>query len=174
MLSHKGKTSFLTLSFDESDFRHLAGFHKLTDLKNIVRHRANLLEGIREGELSFETIAGSAHYQKIETRIQTLGILETALDAPFRIYQYDPDKVVDSRIYASHLLIAETGEGAPIHLFLNEYAKEEAQSVSLFRRSGDYYTAKQRSYTILRKEKWDRKTGEIRILYDRLAPKPTI
>ena len=49
----KGRTIYFTISFDPSDFHHLAGLHKLTDnVRFLTGKRANIMQEILSGNLT--------------------------------------------------------------------------------------------------------------------------
>ena len=66
----KGRTIDFTISFDPSDFHHLAGLHKLTDnVRFLTGKRANIMQEILSGNLTL------SHAQ----RMRTLGAFFRAL-----------------------------------------------------------------------------------------------
>ena len=58
-LGRKGKLKEIVLGFDETDFHHLAGLHKLKDI-NIARdNRQTVFRDILSGRITYQTIEKS-------------------------------------------------------------------------------------------------------------------
>lgn len=76
----KGRTLEFTISFDRADFHHLAGLHKLTDnIRFLTGRRANIMQEILSGKLTFAQTQQSVFFQQMEPRLKPLVHLEEFL-----------------------------------------------------------------------------------------------
>ena len=149
----KGRTIDFTISFDPSDFHHLAGLHKLTDnVRFLTGKRANIMQEILSGNL-------------------TLSHLEEFLDSNEIVFRYNSKVHAFSAIQADYLL-QNSFEGTPVYLFLARRMGEDTQVCrTFFPKSEKDYAEGQPRYTLLKKEKLNLQTGDTIIQYDRLAPR---
>ena len=73
----KGRTIDFTISFDPSDFHHLAGLHKLTDnVRFLTGKRANIMQEILSGNLTLSHAQRSVFFKQMEPRLKPLAHLE--------------------------------------------------------------------------------------------------
>lgn len=69
----KGRTIYFTISFDPSDFHHLAGLHKLTDnVRFLTGKRANIMQEILSGNLTLSHAQRSVFFKQMEPRLTML------------------------------------------------------------------------------------------------------
>lgn len=101
----KGKTLEFTISFDRADFHHLAGWHKLTDnIRFLTGRRANIMQEILSGKLTFAQTQQSVFFQQMEPRLKPLVHLEEFLDSNEIIFRYNAKVHTFSVIQADYLL----------------------------------------------------------------------
>ncbi len=168
----KGKTREFTISFDPSDFHHLAGLHKLKDnIRFITGKRADILKDISCGKLTLLQAQQSIYFSEMESRLKPLANLEHFLDNNELIFRYNSKAHAFSVIKADYLLENKL-EGIPIYLFLTQRTGENTQVCrTLFPKTNKDYTEGQPRYALLKKEKINRLTSEVIVQYDRLTPK---
>lgn len=81
VLGRKGKLKEFTISFEKSDFHHLAGLHKLKDNAKIQQgKRTDIFDSILTGEITLEQIQKSQFYNEMKERLEPLCLLEEFLD----------------------------------------------------------------------------------------------
>lgn len=69
------------LSFEKSDFYHLAGLHKLTDIAVLQRERnkEKIFNYITDGSITYDLIQHSRFFPDMNIRLKLLGSLENIL-----------------------------------------------------------------------------------------------
>ena len=75
----KGETMELTLCFDASNFKHLLGLHKLTDIPQMSRPSDILYQQILDGKTHLADISESTHYEEINTRLENFFYLKDTI-----------------------------------------------------------------------------------------------
>ncbi len=168
----KGKTREFTISFEQADFHHLAGLHKLTDnVRFMTGKRAAIMQEILSGKLTLSQAQKSAFFQQMEPRLRPLAHLEEFLDSNEIIFRYNAKIHMFSVIQADYLLQNEF-DGQAVYLFLAQRMGDDTQVCrTFFPKEDKDYAEGQPRYTLLKKEKINRKTGEVIVQYDRLTPK---
>ncbi len=174
VLGRKGTMVEFTLTFDQADFHHLCGLHKLKDhTRFLTGIRTDIFKEIIQGKLTLEQAKKSVYYSEMESRLKPLVHLERFLDQNELIFRYNSKVHVFSMIRADYLLEHEIG-GIPIYLFLAQREGTHTQVCRTFFPKADKdYTKGQPRYTLLKKEKIHRLTGEVMIQYDRLTSRTT-
>ncbi len=171
-IGRKGKTLAFTLSFDEADFHHLAGLHKLRDnVRFQTGKRSDILKEILAGRLTISNAQQSAYFHEMEPRLMPLADLENFLDSNEIIFRYNSKINIFSAIQADYLLQNDFN-GVPVYLFLSRRSGEETQVCrTFFPKTLKDYAQGQPRYTLLKKEKYNHITGKTIIQYDKLTPR---
>ena len=105
MVGRKGKLVEFTISFERSDFHHLAGLHKLRDnVRFLTGKREDIMAEILSGNLTLELARQSAYFDQIYPRLEPLSRLENFLDSNEIIFRYNSKAHVFSVIEADYLL----------------------------------------------------------------------
>lgn len=118
IIGRKGRKLEFTISFDRSDFHHLAGLHKLTDnVRFLTGQRAAIMQEILSGKLTLSQARQSAFFQQMESRLKPLVHLEEFLDSNEIIFRYNSKIHTFSLIQADYLLQNNFQEN-PVYLFL--------------------------------------------------------
>lgn len=174
IIGRKGKTLGFRISFDRSDFHHLAGLHKLKDnVRFQTGKRSDIFKEILEGRLTFSQAKQSAFFDEMKLRLLPLTQLEHFLDSNEIIFRYNAKANTFSAIQADYLL-QNNFEGTPVYLFLSQRSDGDTQVCrTFFPKTGKDYTQGQPRYTLLKKEKRNLITNEAIVQYDRLTPKDT-
>lgn len=88
-IGRKGKLREFTVSFDETDFHHLAGLHKLRDIARFqTGRRSEILKDILAGRLTICHTQKSVFFPEMEPRLKLLTDLEHFLDSNNIIFRY--------------------------------------------------------------------------------------
>ncbi len=110
VVSHKKNAYQLELTFDEKDFRHMAGLHYLNDI-DIPKTPKVLFDKIRNEKINDDYLKESVYYLKIEEshakvkdRISGLKFLEQFLDSKNLICKYVKYRNIYSSINADYLI----------------------------------------------------------------------
>lgn len=168
----KGNMIDFTISFDEADFHHLAGLHKLRDnVRFQTGKRSDIFREILDGKLTFAQAAQSQYFHEMEPRLKPLSGLQMFLDSNEMVFRYNFKINMFSLIRADYLLQNDY-DGTSVYLFLAQRTGEDTQVCRTFFPKADKDYAKgQPRYTLLKKEKINLQTGETEIQYDRLTSK---
>lgn len=150
----KGKILDFTISFDQADFHHLAGLHKLTDnVRFLTGKRTAIMQQILSGRLTLAQARQSAFFSQMEPRLKQLSHLEQFLDSNEIIFRYNSKAHTFSVIQADYLLQNDF-EGQPVYLFLAQRTRESTQVCrTFFPKAEKDYAQGQPRYTLLKKEK---------------------
>lgn len=170
VIGRKGKLREFTISFDEADFHHLAGLHKLRDIAQFqTGKRSALLKDILAGKLTVGHAHKSSFFSEMEPRLKPLANLEHFLDSNNIIFHYNAKVQAFSLIQADYLLQNDFA-GHPVYLFLAKRKDSETQVCrTFFPKTDKDYTESQPRYTLLKKEKMNIITEENIVQYDRLT-----
>lgn len=172
VIGRKGQTLKFMVSFEPSDFHHLAGLHKLKDHVRLqTGQRSAIFRDVLDGKYPFEQIKHSAYFSEMEQRLAPLTHLEEFLDSDEIIFRYNERANRFSAIQADYLLLNDVEE-IPVYVFLAQRTGQQTYVCrTLFPKTGKDYTVGQPKYTLLQKEKCNLITGETIVQYDRLSPK---
>lgn len=111
VIGRKGQTLKFTVSFDPSDFHHLAGLHKLKDNVRLqTGQRSTIFRDVLDGKYPFEQIKHSAYFREMEQRLTPLAHLEEFLDSNEIIFRYNEKANRFSAIQADYLLLNDVKE----------------------------------------------------------------
>ncbi|MBQ8803750.1 MAG: hypothetical protein IJZ53_08965 [Tyzzerella sp.] len=170
ILGRKGKIKEFTISFDKSDFHHLAGLHKLKDNAKVqYGKRADIFDSILTGEITLEQIQKSEFYNKMENRIEPLCCLEEMLDNNNLIFHYN-EKVNQYSVIKADYLLENRYFDESVFLFLGARGEDGKEQMcrTFFPKQEIDYTQGQAKYTLLKKEKINCETHEVEVQYNRL------
>lgn len=169
ILGRKGKTTEFIINFDKSDFPHLIGLHKLTDVLNGNMATEKLFDKCIRGDISYETISKSTFFPKLGNRFEYFNKLEEMLDSNNIIFKCNTNNMsVFSKIIADFEL-KNTYENLIFYLFIAKRYKSDKQFCKSFiQESIIDYTYGQTKMTLLYKEKINKKTGVSVVQYNKL------
>lgn len=170
LLGRKGKTTEFVLSFEQSDFHHLAGLHKLKDnVRFQTGKREHIYREILAGQLTLSQAGRSAFFHEMSPRLAPLINLESFLDSNKTIFHYNSKLPSFSSIKADYLL-ENIDHDIPVYLFLSQRSGKSTQVCRTFFPKGRIdYTLGQPRCTLLCKEKRNLSSGKTEILYNRLS-----
>lgn len=118
IIARKGVKREFTLTFQKSDFHHIAGLHKLADARQVLRNtRESIFDKILNGDITQKLIEKSDFYSQMSARLEHLFRLEEILDSEHLIFKYNENVRVYSRI-KSDFLIEGRLESSIVYLFL--------------------------------------------------------
>lgn len=168
IIGRKGKAVHLTIRFATAHFHHLAGLHKLKDLRMATENRDKVFQRILLQQIKYIDILKSVFAHESVRRIAPLQHLESLLDDNHLIFRFNERSQVFSLIQADFLL-ATPLDGQDIYVFIAKNRDDDTYFCrTLFPKDEKDYTQGQSKYTLLYKEKVDLATGEIEVQYDRL------
>lgn len=168
-IARKSLVREFILSFQKSDFHHIAGLHKLRDIFDAQRgSREELFENVLNGKISQSLIEKSEFYNESEARFIPLCHLEEILDSENLIFKYNENVRVYSQIKSDYL-IEGNFENIPVYLFLGRRNDEMKNQMcrTFFPKSKIDYSFGQPKYTLLRKEKIRTTDDEVVFSYKR-------
>ncbi len=169
LLGKKNKNVSLAISFEETNFFHLAGFQYLEDMPDILRSRRDLLfHKILSGLITQAKIESSKFYSSIKDRIEYLTYLEQIMDSNETVFRYNSKLEVFSAIQADFLM-KNTVQARNVFVFLSEDKSSGKYFCrSFFPQTDKDYSEGQAKWTLLYKKKIHKSTGEESVLYDKL------
>lgn len=169
VLGRKGNLKEFYLSFDKSDFHHLAGLHKLKDVNALqIGKRSDVFDAILSQKITIEDIKKSEFYHQMNTRLEPLSHLEMLLDDNQLIFRYN-EKVRQYSVIKADYLLENQYLNQSVYLFLGARTNENNQMCrTLFPKDIIDYTKGQPQYTLLKKEKLNMVTGSVEQQYNRM------
>ena len=173
IIGRKGQKREFKLSFQESDFHHLAGLHKLKDIAQIQQGmREKIFQKIIMGKITLKQLEKSVYFGEMKERILPLSGLEGMLDDNSMIFRYNEKILRFSLIRADYLLEGMARE-IPSFLFLGKRKdnKQEQMCRTFFRKGDRDYTEGQPMYTLLKKEKIHIPSKQIDVQYNQMDKK---
>lgn len=136
-VSHKRTAYAFELSFEEKDFRHMAGLHYLSDI-DIPKTPKTLFEKIRNEKIIDKYLGTSVNYTKVQdsyanvqSRIYGLKYLERYLDNNNLICKYVKYMNLYSNIDADYM-IKSTIEHRTAYIFLKKRKQKESYCICSF------------------------------------------
>ena len=169
VLGRKGKKTEFIINFKKSDFPHLIGLHKLTDILNGNIATKKLFDECLTGKFSYTLISKSEFFQKLGNRFEYFDKLEAMLDSNDMIFKCNTNNLSSfSRIVADFEL-KNIYEDLIFYLFLEKRNhSEEHYCKSFIQESFIDYTYGQTKMTLLYKEKINKTTNTSIVQYNRL------
>lgn len=138
----------LTIYFERSQYLHLIGLNKLSDIPIFKGNSRSVFQNILDGKITYETIRQSAFFESIRERILFFPEIESLLYNEI-ILRFDQRKAY-STICATMLLYRKQDD-TYLHLFLiRDKAKADTLvPCSFFPRKDNKYIQRQQVYKIL-------------------------
>ena len=160
-LGYKGECKKVILRFPKENFRHLEGIGQLIDLEFHKFRGADVFKKALKGEIKEEELRKSIEFNDhhIDNKINYLYLLEAFIDNNDIVFNYIKHKTKGSKIQAKIFLYKDMN-GQDIYLFLDSSNDDEYYYPRSFVIAPDLdYRVGQYKYTVLWKEKRNRKTG---------------
>lgn len=170
ILGRRGETTEIVIGFEKTDFPHLIGLHKLTDVLNGNIATEKLFDDCVKGKISCEKISQSSFFDVLGNRFEYFDKLEQMLDSNEIVFKCNTNQMARfSRIVADFEL-KNVLEELIFYLFIEKRDDSGKQYCKSFIQENDIdYTYGQTKMTLLYKEKINVKTGNAEIQYDRLS-----
>lgn len=159
VLGRKGSAFELHITFQEDNFFHLSGLHKITS-SHIRRLTATkFFNSVLSGKISDSATNNYTSAPDILERIKVLAQLEKLLDGEQTMFfKYDANKVPFSKISASYLAKGVIDDAQVVFSFFVKQPSNEVDKVncyvnSIFPLTRYDFSERQTKYTVLLKEK---------------------
>ena len=165
-LGYKRHCKRIILRFPKEHFQHLEGISQLTDIKFHQIRSTVIFKMALEGEITEEELKVSKEYEThfVDRKINHLYLLEEFIDNNEIVFNYIKNRTEGSKIQAKIFLYKDMN-GQDIYLFLDSTSNDEYYFPRSFVVSPELdYKVGQFKYTVLWKEKRNRKTGESEVL----------
>ena len=170
VLGRKGETTEIVIGFEKTDFPHLIGLHKLTDVLNGNIAREKLFNECIKGKISYDKISQSNSFEKLGNRFEYFDKLEQMLDSNEIVFKCNTKQMADFSKIIADFELKNVFEELVFYLFIEKRGSTGKQYCKSFIQENDIdYTYGQTKMTLLYKEKINIKTGETEIQYDRLS-----
>lgn len=170
VIGRKGISKEFILTFDEADFHHLVGLHKLRDITQIQQgKRSKVFKAILNDNITMGLIQKSQFFNEMSLRTEPLIHLEEMLDDNNLIFRYN-DKIHKYSVIKAEYLLEGKNLGNSVYLFLGERNTSGIQMCrTFFPKQDKDYTQGQAQYTLLKKEKISLDNNYVEVQYDRLS-----
>lgn len=104
-IGRKGQAEVFTIIFEDSDFHHLAGLHKLTDIVQVYKQNASIVfSKILEREICLSDLEASSFYTLIQDRISILLSLKNLFFNINSVFKFRKLMIPNSKIRWTYLL----------------------------------------------------------------------
>lgn len=170
VVGRKGISREFLLNFDEADFHHLVGLHKLRDITQIQQgKRSNVFKSILNDTITMDLIQKSHFYGEMSSRIEPLTLVEKMLDDNKLIFRYN-EKIHKYSVIKADYLLEWKNDANSLYLFLGKRDESEIQMCrTFFPKQDKDYAQGQAQYTLLKKEKICLSNHNVEVQYDRLT-----
>jgi len=177
VITRKSNSVQFKLLFEEWDFKHLAGIHKLTDTDLYKMPAANLFNNILRDKITESDLKASIYFNEIKERMENLKNLESYLDNNMLVFKWDRNKGGYSKVSADYVLKENIPDDKKAYVFLREKFSlgttkklkveeiKKKSAISFFLEKRDL-TENQVSYTLVKNEKIDKIKNTRTVLYD--------
>jgi len=175
ILARKGKETEILLTFDKTDFYHLVGLQKLTDLVYLKKDRSRIFDEILKGDITYEMIRKSPFFEAneskkqygIKDRIDYFMHIERILDSNNLAFKFNKNKNTWSLIDCKYIF-ENLDFDKNIYVFIDERTYNGDKFCrSFFPRVDKDYTRSQTKMTLIYKEKINLKLNESIIQLDK-------
>lgn len=173
-VGRKGRSENIVVIFDDSDFHHLVGLHKLTDINQVYKASAKtVLKRILNEEITYATIQNSSFIEAIKDRLLIVSNFNSIFRNPSTVFKFRKVVIQNSRLRWKYLLEFPLEDETPAYLFLDEYRLKPGNHVcvSNFIKGTDY-GLQQIKYTMLQIKATHLTTGNTEIWYQNSNYKP--
>ena len=172
ILGRKGKKTEFVITFEKSDFPHIIGLHKLTDVLNGNISTEKLFDQCLKGKVSYDLISQSEFFPKLGNRFEYFDKLETMLDSNDIIFKCNNKNMAAFSKIIADFELKNIYEELIFYLFIEKRNYSDKQYCKSFIQENKiYYTYGQTKMTLLYKEKINKVTGKSQIQYNRLSRK---
>ena len=163
-MGRKGKQYIFEIDFRKSDFHHLIGLKKLTDIEALDDDREKVFDNILSGEINYETLTKSSFYEDIRDRFDAFENFTKIFDDENTTYKYTQD-LRYSQIPADYLM-TNNSFGDILYVFLTKRKNAELYCCeSFFPFTRFEYERGQTKLTMLKIEKYHTDTNEVQVLF---------
>ena len=170
-LGRKGRIIEFTLNFEPSDFLHLIGLHKLTDVINRRLPTAQTFYDCLRGNITYEQLSRCVFFKDLGNRFEYFDRLEEMLDSNDTVFKCNTSTLRKFSRITADFELKNIYEALTFYLFTDKRSYSDKQFCKSFINSETVdYTYGQTKLTLLYKEKVNIKTNERYIQYDRLTP----
>lgn len=163
--------NYIYISFNKSDFKHLAGFQYLKDLQLPNKSSEKIFEDVVSAKITEGIISKSVNYDIfVKPRLLAISILKDSLENDFKICAFDKRKCrFYNNINADYLIAGASKVGQVFFFTVNTKEKESLYvgcSIFIKDKRRDYILG-QKIFPIYRKTKINILTGEKVVLYNK-------
>ena len=165
--SKKGKLKEIPIVFDRDDFFHLAGFQYANDISLYKTSKEKIIECIHNGKITLSQLEKSQNYnEKIETRLNSLCILNEVLNHSFKLYRFDTKGYNFHTDIEAEYFIYDEVTGCSVFFFVRaDKITSLFHGISTFEKGRNDYCMNKRPLTVVKKEKLNLLTNEREEMY---------
>lgn len=169
ILGRKNVQTEINISFEKSDFSHLIGLHKLTDVLTGDIATEKIFDRCISGKISYDTISKSTFFVKLGNRFEYFNKLEDILDSNDIIFKCNTNSMSAYSKIKADFGLKNILEELTFYLFIQKRNYSEKQFCKSFIQEDNIdYTYGQTKMTLLYKEKIYKKTGDSVIQFNKI------
>lgn len=169
ILGRKGQLTELSINFEASDFFHLIGLHKLTDIINGRLPSGKVFYDCLRKNITYEQITQSSFFETLGNRFEYFNRLEEMLDSNDIIFKCNTSTLKRFSKITADFELKNIYEALTFYLFIEKRSYSDYQYCKSFINNDIVdYTYGQTRMTLLYKEKLNIKTGESQVQFNRL------
>lgn len=168
-LGRKNKLYEFSINFEKSDFYHLIGFQKMTDLSFLKKSTGFIFSECLKGKITYSMIQRSVFFDKLGYRFDSFDKLENILDSNNLIFKCNNNLMREySKIEADYMMKYSKND-LIFYLFTEKRRNSEFQVCkSFFENDSVDYTRGQAKLTLLYKSKVNLRNNEAEIQLNKL------
>lgn len=163
-MGRKGKLYIFEIDFRPSDFHHLIGLKKLTDIEAVDDDREKVFDNIINGAITYNTIIQSSFYEDIRERFDSFENFAKIFNDKNTTYKYTQD-LRYSQIPADYLFTNDT-YGSLLYVFVKQRENEDLFCCdSFFPFRSFEYERGQTKLTMLKVERYNTDTNGTEVIF---------
>lgn len=151
-LGKKGKKENLTIIFDKSDFHHLAGLHKLTDIEYVYKKKASdVFDKILKEEITQEDLQKSSFFYSIEDRLNIISCFDDIFRNNMDTFKFNKRNTHNYSNIKWTFLLEFFYNNEKGYLFLDQYRREPGNYICIsdFKKENNRHTTGHTRFTLL-------------------------
>ncbi|MCQ2478376.1 MAG: PBECR4 domain-containing protein, partial [Clostridia bacterium] len=122
-MGRKGQLYIFEIDFRPSDFHHLIGLQKLTDIEAVDDDREIVFDNILNGKINYDKLIKSSFYEDIRERFDSFENFTKIFNDKNTTYKYTQD-LTYSQIPADYLFTNHS-YGNPLYVFVKQREDED-------------------------------------------------
>ena len=163
-MGRKGKLYVFEIDFRKSDFHHLIGLKKLTDIEAVDDKREIVFDNILSGAITYDMLIQSSFFEEIRERFDSFENFTKIFNDENTTYKYTQD-LRHSQIPADYLFTNDTYDSL-LYVFVKQRNNEDVFCCDSFFPFKQFeYERGQTKLTMLKVERYNKDTNETEVIF---------